>query len=102
MRQAAAGLERTDVAAIVDWYRANARTLAFRRTADPFAVLVSEAMAQQTQAERAAAYWERFMATFPTVDVLASATPADVLRVWQGLGYDRRAMNLWRAAGHPR
>jgi A/G-specific adenine glycosylase len=98
VRQAATGLERTDVAAIVDWYRANARTLAFRRTADPFAVLVSEAMAQQTQAERAAAYWERFMATFPTVDVLASATPADVLRVWQGLGYDRRAMNLWRAA----
>jgi A/G-specific adenine glycosylase len=86
------------VAAIVDWYGSTGRDLAFRRTSDPYAVLVSEAMAQQTQAERAAAYWERFMTRFPTVETLAAATPADVLREWQGLGYNRRALALWRAA----
>src|SRR4029078_12251864 len=69
---------------LVDWYRENGRDLAFRRSADPYAALVSEAMAQQTQAERAAAYWERFMTRFPTIDALAQATPADVLREWQG------------------
>ena len=84
--------------AILEWYAASARPLAFRRTTDPYAILVSEAMAQQTQAARAAAYWERFIARFPTVQALASATPADVLRAWQGLGYDRRALALWRAA----
>ena len=84
--------------ALVDWYRANGRDLAFRRRADPYAVLVSEAMAQQTQAQRAAAYWERFMTRFPTVEALADATPADVLRQWQGLGYNGRALRLWRAA----
>lgn len=86
------------VDAILDWYAANARDLAFRRTTDPYAILVSEAMAQQTQAARAAERWERFMARFPTVQALAAASPADVLREWQGLGYDRRGLNLWRAA----
>lgn len=84
--------------AILAWYAERGRPLAFRRTRDPYAVLVSEAMAQQTQAARAADHWERFMDRFPTVDALAAATPADVLRAWQGLGYDRRALALWRAA----
>jgi A/G-specific adenine glycosylase len=84
--------------AILAWYAERGRPLAFRRTTDPYAVLVSEAMAQQTQAARAAQYWERFMERYPTVAVLAAATPADVLRAWQGLGYDRRAVALWRAA----
>lgn len=84
--------------AILAWYAANGRGLAFRRTTDPYAVLVSEAMAQQTQAARAAEHWERWMARFPTVGSLAAATPADVLRQWQGLGYNRRALALWRAA----
>ena len=84
--------------AILAWYAASGRRLAFRRTRDPYAVLVSESMAQQTQAARAAEYWERFMARFPTVEALAAATPADVLREWQGLGYDRRALALWRTA----
>lgn len=84
--------------AILDWYQAHGRALAFRRTRDPYAVLVSEAMAQQTQAERAATHWERFLARFPTVEALAAASPADVIREWQGLGYDRRALALWRAA----
>ncbi len=86
-------------AAILAWYAERGRPLAFRRTTDPYAVLVSEAMAQQTQAARAAAYWERWMVRFPTVRHLAAARPADVLREWAGLGYDRRALALWRAAG---
>ncbi len=85
-------------AAILAWYGQAARPLAFRRTRDPYAILVAEVMAQQTQADRAAAYWQRFMTHFPTVGVLAAATPAGVLRVWQGLGYDRRAVGLWRMA----
>lgn len=85
-------------AAILAWYAERGRPLAFRRTSDPYAILVSEAMAQQTQATRAATYWERFMVRFPTVHDLAAATPADVLRAWAGLGYDRRALALWRTA----
>lgn len=84
--------------AILAWYAERGRPLAFRRTSDPWAILVSEAMAQQTQAARAAAYWERFMARFPTSAAVAAASPADVLRAWQGLGYDRRALALRRAA----
>jgi A/G-specific adenine glycosylase len=84
--------------AILAWYAEQARPLAFRRTSDPYAVLVSETMAQQTQAVRAAAHWERFMARFPTVDALAATTPAQVVREWRGLGYDRRALALRRAA----
>jgi A/G-specific adenine glycosylase len=84
--------------AILAWYAANRRRLAFRSTSDPYAILVSEAMAQQTQAARAAEHWERFMARFPTVAALAAAGPADVQRAWQGLGYNRRALALWRAA----
>lgn len=84
--------------AILAWYAERGRPLAFRRTSDPYAILVSEAMAQQTQAARAAEYWQRFMLRFPTVNDLAAATPADVLRAWAGLGYDRRALALWRTA----
>ena len=85
--------------AILAWYSSHGRSLAFRRTTDPYAVLVSEAMAQQTQAARAAEHWERFMTRFPTVESLAAASPAEVLRQWQGLGYNRRALAVWRAAG---
>jgi A/G-specific adenine glycosylase len=84
--------------AILTWYALRARSLPFRRTTDPYGILVSEAMAQQTQAARAGEAWTRFMVRFPTVEALAAATPADVLRAWQGLGYNRRALNLWRAA----
>ncbi len=85
-------------AAILDWYAARGRTLPFRDTTDPYAILVSEVMAQQTQAARAGDAWTRFMTRFPTAESLAEAPPADVLRAWQGLGYNRRAMNLQRAA----
>jgi A/G-specific adenine glycosylase len=84
--------------AILAWYARSGRSLPFRGTTDPWAILVSEAMAQQTQAARAGEAWTAFMTRFPTAATLADATPADVLRAWQGLGYNRRALNLWRAA----
>jgi A/G-specific adenine glycosylase len=84
--------------AILAWYAVNGRRLAFRATGDPYAILVSETMSQQTQAARAADHWQQFMARFPTVAGLAAASPADVQRAWQGLGYNRRALSLWRAA----
>ena len=84
--------------AILDWYAAPADACRSAATTDPYAILVSEAMAQQTQATRAGEAWTRFMDAFPTVASLAAATPADVLRAWHGLGYNRRALNLWRAA----
>jgi A/G-specific adenine glycosylase len=84
--------------AVLAWYDANGRRLAFRSTRDPYAVLVSELMAQQTQAERAATAWTTWMARFPTVGSLAAAPVADVVRAWAGLGYNRRAVNLQRAA----
>lgn len=84
--------------AILRWYSANGRRLAFRETSDPYAILVSEAMAQQTQASRAADHWRRFVVRFPTVVALAGSSYADVQRAWQGLGYNRRALALWRAA----
>ena len=83
---------------ILDWYAANARELAFRRTNDPWSVLVSEVIAQQTQAERAAAAWERFIAEYPTPAALAAVSPAVVIRAWRGLGYNRRAVALRAAA----
>jgi len=84
--------------AILAWFEATGRQLAFRATTDPWAILVSEAMAQQTQAARAAEAWGRFLAEFPTAEALAAATPAAVLRAWRGLGYNRRALALRRAA----
>jgi len=84
--------------AILAWFEAEGRPLAFRATSDPWAILVSEVMAQQTQASRAAEAWGRFLDEFPTVAALAAATPAAVLRAWRGLGYNRRALALRRAA----
>ncbi len=84
--------------AVLAWYAARARALPFRVTTDPWAILVSEVMAQQTQAARAGERWSAFMTRFPTVEALAAATPADVLREWRGLGYNRRALNLRAAA----
>jgi len=85
-------------AAVLDWYAANGRDLAFRRTRDPWAVLVSEVIAQQTQAARAAEAWERFIDAFPTPASLAAVSPATVIRAWRGLGYNRRAIALRSAA----
>ncbi len=74
------------------------RDLPWRNLDDPYAVLVSEVMLQQTQVARVRKHWERFMSLFPTVDALAAAGTADVLAQWQGLGYNRRALALKRAA----
>jgi len=84
--------------AVLAWYDVEGRTLAFRATKDPWAILVSEAMAQQTQAARAAEAWGPFLAEFPNAAALAAATPAAVLRAWRGLGYNRLAVALRRAA----
>jgi A/G-specific adenine glycosylase len=84
--------------AILTWYDARGRALPFRATRDPYAILVSEVMAQQTQIARVGEAWREFTAIFPSFERLAASTPADVLRAWRGLGYNRRALNLWRAA----
>jgi A/G-specific adenine glycosylase len=85
-------------AAVLGWYAREGRRLPFRGTSDPYLVLVSEAILQQTQVSRGGPAWQAFVARFPTVTTLAAATPADVLRAWRGLGYNRRAINLQRAA----
>jgi A/G-specific adenine glycosylase len=85
-------------AAVLAWFDARGRAIAFRRTRDPYAILVSEVMAQQTQIARVVPAWRRFLVEFPTVGDLAAASPAQVLRAWRGMGYDRRARNLHRAA----
>jgi A/G-specific adenine glycosylase len=85
-------------ASALAWYAENGRDLAFRRTADPWAVLVSEVMAQQTQATRAADAWVIFMDHYATPAALAAASNADVVRAWRGLGYNRRAIALRAAA----
>ena len=77
---------------------AHYRVLPWRGIDDAYAVLVSEVMLQQTQVKRVLSYWERFMSAFPTVDALAAASSSDVLEQWQGLGYNRRALGLWRCA----
>ena len=84
--------------AVLDWYAREGRQLPFRGATDPYLVLVSEAILQQTQVSRGGPAWQAFVARFPTVQALAAATPADVLRAWQGLGYNRRAINLQRTA----
>jgi A/G-specific adenine glycosylase len=86
--------------ALLRWYRANRRDLPWRRTRDPYAILVSEVMLQQTQVERVVPRYLAWLKRWPTVEALAAASPAEVIRDWQGLGYNRRALNLHRAAVH--
>lgn len=86
------------VARVWEHYDRNARDLPWRRTTDPYRVLVSEVMLQQTQVSRVIAPYEAFIAALPTAEALAEAPLTDVLRLWQGLGYNRRAMALKRAA----
>ena len=81
-----------------EWFATNGRELPWRSTRDPYAILVSEVMLQQTQVERVVPRYLAWLERWPTAGSLASATPADVIRAWQGLGYNRRALNLQRAA----
>jgi len=84
--------------AIWNYYRRHGRDLPWRRTRDPYRILVSEIMLQQTQADRVIGYYEKFLARFPDVAALARARLADILGIWHGLGYNRRALYLKRAA----
>ena len=83
---------------LLAWYRQGHRDLPWRRTQDPYRIWLSEIMLQQTRAQTAIPYYQRFLERFPTVDALARAREADVLAVWSGLGYYERARNLRRAA----
>ena len=83
---------------LLDWYSRVARPLPWRATRDPYALLVSEVMLQQTQAARVVPYYEAFLARFPDAATLAAAPARAVLEAWSGLGYNRRALALQRAA----
>ena len=83
---------------LLDWFAQNRRDLPWRRTYDPYGVWVSEIMAQQTQLDRVAVYFERFTARFRSVAARAGADETEVLKAWEGLGYYSRARNLLAAA----
>src|SRR5579862_1450330 len=84
--------------ALLAWYQRNRRDLPWRETNDPYSILVSEVMLQQTQVDRVVPRYLRFLERWPSVEALAAATTGDVIREWQGLGYNRRAVSLHRAA----
>jgi A/G-specific adenine glycosylase len=83
---------------LLDWFHFFGRDLPWRRTRDPYAILVSEVMLQQTQAQRVIPYYLAWLERWPSAEALAAASPGDAIRAWQGLGYNRRALNLHRAA----
>ena len=83
---------------LLAWFAVTERDLPWRRTRDPYAILVSEVMLQQTQVERVVPRYLAWLERWSTVEALAAAAIPDVLREWQGLGYNRRALNLHRAA----
>jgi A/G-specific adenine glycosylase len=83
---------------LIDWYREHRRDLPWRRTNDPYAIMVSELMLQQTQVKTVIPYFERFMSLFPTPQALSQASDETLLNAWQGLGYYRRARHLREAA----
>src|SRR6266516_3859184 len=85
-------------AELLDWFAENGRDLPWRRTRDPYAILVSEVMLQQTQAARVVPRYLDWLERWPSVESLSAASTAEVIRAWQGLGYNRRALNLQRAA----
>jgi A/G-specific adenine glycosylase len=87
-----------DAEALLGWYERVRRPLPWRSTRDPYALLVSEVMLQQTQAARVVPYYHAFLERFPDPAALAAAPAADVLAAWSGLGYNRRALALQRAA----
>ena len=84
--------------ALLAWFDEHGRGLPWRQTRDPYSILVSEVMLQQTQVARVVPRYLAWLERWPTVGSLAAAAPADAIREWQGLGYNRRALNLHRAA----
>ena len=101
-RRSAARLEPARATAfgrgLLAWYRRHGRDLPWRRTRDPYAILVSEVMLQQTQVRRVLDFYGRFLRRYPTVGELAAAPEGAVREAWEGLGYYRRAANLQRTA----
>jgi len=83
---------------LVRWYARHGRDLPWRRTRDPYRILVSEIMLQQTQVERVIGYYERFLRRYPSIDALAASSEPAVRETWDGLGYYARARNLHRTA----
>src|SRR5688572_18272750 len=83
---------------IFSWWKDNRRDLPWRRTNDPYLILVSEVMLQQTQVSRVLPKYAEFLEAFPSVHALAAASPAVVLRLWKGMGYNRRALYLQKTA----
>ncbi len=83
---------------IFSWWDTHRRDLPWRHTSDPYRILVSEVMLQQTQVSRVLPKYHAFLALFPDVSALAQATPAQVLKAWQGMGYNRRALYLKKTA----
>jgi A/G-specific adenine glycosylase len=83
---------------LLAWYEVSGRDLPWRRTRDPYAILVSEVMLQQTRVDRVVPRYERWLARWSTAPALAAASQADVIREWQGLGYNRRAVALHATA----
>ena len=83
---------------LLRWYRAHRRDLPWRRSADPYAIWISESMLQQTRVETVIPYFKRFLDRFPTLEDLAAADENDVLTLWSGLGYYRRARSLLAGA----
>jgi A/G-specific adenine glycosylase len=83
---------------LLDWYSIHGRSLPWRGVGDPYAVLVSEYMAQQTRVETVIPYYLRWMQQFPTLQALADAPQETVLKAWEGLGYYARARNFHKAA----
>jgi A/G-specific adenine glycosylase len=83
---------------LLAWYREHGRDLPWRKTTDPYAILVSEVMLQQTQVDRVIPRWRAWLERWPTAEALAAASPGDVIVAWQGLGYNRRAVSLHGAA----
>jgi len=85
-------------ARLLEWFAENGRDLSWRHTRDPYRIMVSEIMLQQTQVDRVVPKYHAFLELFPNLEALAAAPTAEVIRAWTGLGYNRRAVNMQRAA----
>src|SRR5919197_5507627 len=85
---------------LLDWYARAARDLPWRRTREPYHILIAEFMLQQTQVPRVLLKYQEFLARFPSLEALAAAERAEVIRAWDSLGYNRRAVHLHRLAQH--
>ena len=91
-------LHLPDLSPLLPWYEKNARDLPWRHTRDPYRIWVSEIMLQQTRVEAVLPYYARFLDTLPSISALAAAPEAQLLKLWEGLGYYSRVRNMQKAA----